>query len=166
MAPGLIERVDRWLAAKRPEFYARLQPGVTNAALDAFESRFALRLPEAFRAFYRWRNGQEPTCNASFHGNRMFSSLEEIAETKDMLDGMIGSEFENPHWWRRGWVPFLANGGGDHLCLDLTAEVGGTPGQLVAFWHDWENRSVQFARFEGWLSQLADEMEASTLHVV
>src|SRR5881394_3336293 len=99
---ALIERVDRWLAAQRPDYYTRLQPGVTDAALDAFESRFSLRLPESFRAFYRWRNGQEPTCSTSLQDNRMFSSLEEITETKDLLDGMIGSDFEDARWWRRG----------------------------------------------------------------
>jgi cell wall assembly regulator SMI1 len=165
MVRELIDRVDRWLARNRPEYYARLQPGVTGPVLDAFESRFALKLPEAFRQFYQWRNGQEPGCHASFQDNRMFSSLEEVAETKALLDGMIGSDFEDPRWWRRGWVPFLANGGGDHLCLDVAAEDGGTPGQLVAFWHDWEDRSVEYSSFEAWLRRLADSMEAGTLEL-
>lgn len=165
MLTALIERVDHWLAVNRPDYYGRLQPGVTDAAMDAFEVRFSLRLPEPFRAFYGWRNGQEPTCSASFQNNRMFSSLEEIAATKEMLDGMIGSDFEDPRWWRRGWVPFLANGGGDHLCLDVAAEDGGEPGQLVAFWHDWEDRSMKFPSFEAWLRQLADSMEAGTLEL-
>lgn len=163
MAKPLIERLDRWLAAERPDYYARLQPGATNASLDAFEARFSLRLPEPFRAFYHWRNGQELSCSASFEHNRRFSSLEEIADTKEMLDGMIGSDFEDPRWWRRGWVPFLANGGGDHLCLDLTAEDGGAPGQLVTFWHDWDNRSIKYPSFEAWLEQLVDSMENGTL---
>lgn len=163
MMPGLIERVDRWLAANRPDYYARLRPGATDAALDAFEARFALRLPVSFRAFYRWRDGQEPDCTSSLQNNRMFSSLGEVAQAKEMLDGMIGSDLDDPRWWRRGWVPFLANGGGDHLCLDVAAEDGGEPGQLVVFWHDWEDRSVKFPDFEAWLRQLADSMEAGTL---
>jgi cell wall assembly regulator SMI1 len=165
MVRELIDRVDRWLAGNRPEYYARLQPGVTGAVLDAFESRFALQLPEAFRQFYQWRNGQEPRCYASFQDNRMFSSLEEVAETKALLDGMIGFDFEDPRCWRRGRVPFLANGGGDHLCLDVAAEDGGTSGQLVAFWHDWEDRSVKYSSFEAWLRPLADSMEAGTLEL-
>src|SRR5439155_17528053 len=48
MVPELIERLERWLVVKRPDYYARLQPGVTNAALDAFETHFSLRLPHAF----------------------------------------------------------------------------------------------------------------------
>src|SRR5947209_14102249 len=102
MVQAVIERLDCWLAVHRPAYYARLQPGVSEAALDAFEFRFSLRLPEAFRLFYRWRNGQEPTCSASFQGNRTFAPLEEVAQTKEMLDGMVGSDFEDPRWWRRG----------------------------------------------------------------
>jgi cell wall assembly regulator SMI1 len=165
MTPSLIERVDRWLAANRPDYYARLRPGATDAALDAFETRFSLRLPGPFRAFYRWRDGQGSDCTASFQNNRVFMSLGEAAEAKELLDGMIGADFEDPRWWRRGWVPFLANGGGNHLCLDVTAEDGGEPGQLIAFWHDWENRSVKFPNFEAWLGQLADFMEAGELEL-
>jgi cell wall assembly regulator SMI1 len=165
MVPALIERVDRWLAVNRPDYYASLRPGATDASLDAFEARFSLRLPGPFRAFYRWRDGQKPDCSASFQNHRMFSSLDQVAETKDMLDGMIGSDFEDPRWWQRGWVPFLANGGGDYLCLDVTAVGGGEPGQLIAFWHDWEDRSVKFPSFEAWLRQLADSMEAGTLEL-
>jgi cell wall assembly regulator SMI1 len=44
----LIERVDRWLKANRPDYYALLQPGAAHAALDAFEMRVSLRLPAAF----------------------------------------------------------------------------------------------------------------------
>jgi cell wall assembly regulator SMI1 len=79
---------------------------------------------------------------------------------------MIGSDFEDPRWWRGGWVPFLGNGGGDYLCLDVAAEDGGAPGQLVAFWHDRENRPIEFESFEAWLRELAESMEAGTLELV
>lgn len=162
MVPALVRRLDRWLAANRPEYYARLQPGVSDGGLDAFEARFTLKLPVLFREFYRWRNGQEPTCTASFQDNRMFSSLEEVAEAKETLAGMIGSDFEDPGWWRRGWLRFLANGSADYLCLDVTAEAGGRPGQIVAFWHDWEDRSVEYNSFEEWLQALVGSMEGGT----
>jgi cell wall assembly regulator SMI1 len=165
MVSASIARIDGWLAVNRPDYYGRLRPGATEGALDAFESRFSLRLPESFRSLYHWRDGQQPACSASLQSNRMFSSLDEIAETKGMLDGMIGTDFEDPRWWRRGWVPFLANGGGDHLCLDVAAEDGGTPGQLIAFWHDEERRPVEYTDVESWLRQLADSMESGTLEL-
>jgi cell wall assembly regulator SMI1 len=62
-------------------------------------------------------------------------------------------------------VPFLSNGGGDHLCLDVVAEDGGTPGQVIAFWHDPENRSIEFASPDEWLETLVESMEDGTLEL-
>ena len=163
MVEALIRQMDHWLAANRPDYYVHLKPGATDAQLDAFEAQFLLKLPPEFRQLYHWRNGQEPTCSASFQGNRMFSSLEEIAETKEILDGMIGYDFDDPRYWRRSWVPFLHNGGGSHLCLDLAAEDGGQPGQLVAFWKADEDRLAEFASLEAWLMGLVTSMEDGTL---
>jgi cell wall assembly regulator SMI1 len=159
MVAKLIERLDRGLATKQADYYRQLQTGVTDEDLNNFEKRFGLNLPQSFRSLYKWRNGQRSDCYKSIEDNRMFSSLEEIVETKEMLDGMIGFDFEDLSWWRRGWVPFLSNGGGDHLCLDLTAEDGGHPGQVIAFWHDWEDRSVEYTGFDQWLEQLVEKVE-------
>jgi cell wall assembly regulator SMI1 len=166
MESALIERLDRRLATDRPDYYAQLQPGVTDEALDAFQARFGLVLPGMFRALYKWRNGQRPECLRSLQGNRMFTSLEEIAGSKEELDGMIGLDFEDPRWWRPGWIPFLHNGGGDHLCLDLAAVDGGKPGQLIAFWHDWEVRSVESGSLGEWLSTLVESMDDGTIELI
>jgi cell wall assembly regulator SMI1 len=165
MVAELIAGMDRWLATNRPDYYAKLQPGVTDAALTEFENQFQLKLPNSFCALYAWRNGQRADCSASLQDNRMFSSLEDIATTKELMDGMIGTDFDDPKWWRRGWVPFLSNGGGDHLCLDLVAEDGGTPGQVVAFWHDGKDRAIEFASLDEWLETLVESMENGTLEL-
>lgn len=159
----LIGRMDAWLAVRRPDYHALLQPGVDDGALDAFEAKFSLKLPEAFRALYRWRNGQPNSSFDSLQGNRMFSALEDIADTKEMLDDMIGFDFEDPATWRRGWVPFLSNGGGSHLCVDIDAEGGGRPGQLLGFWKADEDRPVEHASVEAWLAELVASMEAGTV---
>lgn len=158
----LIEEVDRRLARRRPNYYSQLQPGVGQQAIDAFQSRLGAQLPLAFSELYRWRNGQNPNCSAALINNWMFSPLEEVVSTKDLLDGMIGTDFEEPTWWSRGWVPFLSNGGGDHLCLDLAAELSGKPGQLLAFWHDWDNRSIKFASMEMWLQAVVRSLDEPT----
>jgi cell wall assembly regulator SMI1 len=166
MVKPLIERMDRWLAAHRPAYYALLQPGATDAELDKFEVRFSLKLPEAFRRLYGWRNGQDPMSSAPLQRNRTFSTLEEIASVKELLDGMIGYDFDEPRWWRRGWVPFLHNGGGSHLCVDVAAEDGGRPGQLVAFWKADKDRPVEYPSIEAWLAELVASMEDESLNLV
>jgi cell wall assembly regulator SMI1 len=122
-------------------------------------------LPGAFRQLYRWRNGHDQLHSESLVDNLMFSSLEDIAHHKELLDDLIGSDFEDPRWWRRSWVPFLENGAGDHLCVDLAAEDGGTPGQVLMFYHDWERRPVRSPSLEAWLADLVASMESGSLRL-
>ena len=100
MEVELISRLERWLAVNRPDYLAQLQPGVTDRRLDAFEERFSVKLPALFRALYGWRNGQPNSYSAPLQYNQMLMPLEDIAETKDLLDGMIGSDFDDPRWWQ------------------------------------------------------------------
>ena len=158
-----ITRIDRWLAAHRPDYYAQLRPGVEGAALDAFESQFSLQLPGAFRELYGWRNGQDPMSSDALVMNRSFMNLQDIADAKELLDEMIESDFDDPRYWRRGWVPFLHNGGGSYLCVDLGAEDGGTPGQLIGFWKADQDRPIEHPSVEAWLNNLADTMERGAL---
>jgi cell wall assembly regulator SMI1 len=155
----VLLKLDQWLAANRPDYYAMLPPGVTEAELDDFEREFSLRLPEAYRLLYRWRNGQAQDCTDTLVQNFMFASLADVRESKQLLDGMIGFDFEDPRWWRRSWVPFLANGSGDHLCVNLEAQDGGTPGQVRVFYHDSERRPLRAMSLEAWLEELVDAME-------
>lgn len=166
MINALIERMDRWLGKNRPEYCALLLPGASDAELNAFEAQFSITLPPAFRALYAWRNGQSPMSSAPLQGNRSFCSLEEVASAKELLDGMVGSDFDDPRYWRRGWVPFLHNGGGSYLCLDVAAEDGGQPGQVIAFWKSDEDRPIKFPSVEAWLTDLVESMEAGRLKLV
>jgi cell wall assembly regulator SMI1 len=166
MMESLIERMDRWLAANRPDYYALLRPGASDADLDTFETRFSVKLPPAFRALFRWRSGKDEVSSAPLQGNRSFCTLDEVARTKVLLDGMIGYDFDDPRYWRRGWVPFLHNGGGSYLCLDLAAEVGGQPGQLIGFWKQDEDRPVEYPSMEAWLDDLVASMEDGSLELL
>jgi cell wall assembly regulator SMI1 len=165
-AADYIARLDRWLANNRPDYYQSLQPGVSNADLDQFEVDFNVRLPESFRTFYRWRNGQANDCYASLQDNRMLMSLENIRAAKEVLDGMIGADFEAQNWWRREWVPFLDNGGGDHLCLDLSPMADGISPRVREFWHDMPERDVTQLTFQSWLGVLVEQMEEGRYEVV
>ncbi len=147
----LIAELDRFLASERPDLYATLQPGTTGDALDKFQATLVAPLPRLFRELYEWRNGQIEDTSEPFWDIWFFHPLEEVRDCKQMLDDMIGYDFDRPDWWGRGWVPFLGNRNGDHVCLDLTAEFKGEPGQLITFWHDWEVRSPGSFDLEWWL---------------
>src|SRR5262249_30106250 len=114
-----LARIDRWLASHRPDYYAQLRAGASVGELADFEGHLHVTVPMACADLYRWRNGQQSDCSEALTQNWMFMPLGDIAETKELMDGMIGFDFEDPRWWRRGWIPFLHNGGGSYLCLDL-----------------------------------------------
>lgn len=159
----LLDKIDHWISTNRPHYYALLQPGATSAELDALEDAILLKLPPEFRELYAWHNGQDPMAFESIEGNWSFMSLDEIRNAKEVLDGMIGFDFDDPKHWRRGWVPFLHNGGGSHLCIDVTAEDGGHPGQLVEFWKADSDRPIAFASVSKWLDALWLSMTQGTL---
>ena len=107
MPDKLIERLDAWLAVNRPEYYSALRPGISTNSLDAFDVRFSLTLPESFRKLYSWRDGQPSNLFESIYENWQFLSLDQITSTKQSLDEMIGTDFDDPKWWRKSWIPFL-----------------------------------------------------------
>ena len=55
-------------------------------------------------------------------------------------------------WWRLGWVPFVSNGRGDHLCLDLDPDADGKVGQVIEVSHDVQERCLVSSTFSEWLA--------------
>lgn len=156
-------RLEAWLRAHRPDYLDQLRPGATDRQLDEVEVAIGAELPRAFRELYQWRNGQPRQCYDGFVNNRMFASLESALDTWNILTPMIGRDFPHPSWWRRSWIPFLDNGGGDHLVVDLEGCFGGVPGQVLYFWHDWEDRSIVAPSVESWLEHLVEALESGVL---
>jgi hypothetical protein len=65
---ALIERLDRWLRAKRPKFVKHLKPGAKPVRIAALEKKIGSELPPGLRALLAWHDGQE--LGARFQGNR------------------------------------------------------------------------------------------------
>ena len=158
-----IRRLERWLKANRPDYLAQLQPGATDAQLDELEATLDVKLPEALRELYKWRNGQPDDCYDGLSHNREFSNINTVRENWEMLTEMIGADFEHSHWWRRSWVPFLYNGGGDHVVVDVEGSFGGERGQVLRFWHDWEDRSIVAPSIQSWLEHFVIALETGVL---
>ncbi|MEX3016882.1 SMI1/KNR4 family protein [Gymnodinialimonas hymeniacidonis] len=160
---GPIERIDTWLAEHRPAYYEGLNPGVNDAALDALAAQFDLVLPDAFRQLYLWRNGHSDYVAPSLVLNLQFPSLEALASTKTFLDDLIGYDFPDQGFWERSWVPFLENGGGDHLAFVADGSASG--GAVVMFYHDDPYRGERAGSLADWLEALASSMEDGSYEV-
>jgi cell wall assembly regulator SMI1 len=164
-AGQVIERLDCWLAQHRPEFYASLKPGLTDLELAEFEQLVGFEFPKAFREFYRWRNGEE-YLGDPFMYNRTIMPQSDVREAWKELSGMQEcGEWEQPQWYCRGWIPFLDNGGGSYLCLDLHGSFTGKRGQVIEFWCKDSDRPIVAEDFLSWLTWFVDSLETGDWHL-
>jgi cell wall assembly regulator SMI1 len=156
-----LVRLDNWLRTNRPRYYQQLLPGRTAEELQAFEDSLGFGLSQSLKELYQWRNGQPPDCSEAFQYNRMFQRLEDAAESRAILNGLLESGgFDRENWWNRKWVPFLQHYGGDLLCVDMDGSFGGKPGQVLYFYHDSEDRIIEFPSLEKWLGSFVLTLEA------
>lgn len=159
-----IERLDRWLAENRPEYYKQLNPGATDEEVADLEKSLGSTLPEEFKAFLKWRNGQGRRNFKSFYYNYQLMDAKEIAGTVQGLNDLLAAgDFDQVNWWSPQWVPFLRNGGGDNYCIDMGGSFGGTKGQVLEFNHDYESREIHNASFADWLETTVQALEKGFL---
>ncbi|MWC27925.1 SMI1/KNR4 family protein [Paenibacillus sp. MMS18-CY102] len=130
-----------------------LQPGAKDDDFQLLESILHITLPEELKSFYRVYNGQIWNIGTNcFIRNLTLSSISEIIENWTFLQEEfdLDDDFEadfgigiKPLLWNAKWIPIAANGGGDYLCLDTDPSEDGAVGQVLYFWHDWGNRTVE-----------------------
>lgn len=53
-------------------------------------------------------------------------------------------------WWNTKWLPIMENASGDHICIDFDPAPGGKIGQIIHYYHDWEDRRVIADDFGKW----------------
>lgn len=66
-------------------------------------------------------------------------------------------------WWRLGWIPFCGDGGGNHLCVDMDPDKGGTPGQVLTMWHDDATRVFVTPSLTEFIELIANRAEKGEL---
>lgn len=134
-----------------------LQPGASDEEIQLIENTLDVSLPEEMKSFYRMYNGQVWQYDGnSFLRNLTLSPTSKIIENwkflqeefdpADELELDIGKEIK-PVLWHSKWIPIAENGGGDYLCIDTEPSESGVVGQVIYYWHDWGNRSVEAKNF-------------------
>lgn len=138
----VLSRLDQWYATHLPAVWTTLRPGVTEADLDAFETRTALQLPEAFRALYRWHDGQDwsvggvlglafmPLAEVEFT-SMMWQDIAEGDGADINIDiyvvshptGAIREQYASP-----SVVPLLSDARSNAVALDLAPDLCGQLG--------------------------------------
>jgi cell wall assembly regulator SMI1 len=70
-----------------------------------------------------------------------------------------GDEIKNDLRWRKGWIPIMADFGGNHVMLDLDPGPRGKCGQLFSWYNNGSTPMRVVANsFAAWLDALAEEL--------
>jgi cell wall assembly regulator SMI1 len=155
-------RIEAWLEAQQEGLSARLAPGAREEDLAAAERKLGVRLPEDVRETFLRHDGEHK--HLGLFVGWMLMSLSEVLK-----------EWAFERWeeraprgrgpvkavsWSPRWIPLLANGAGDFVCVDLDPPEEGTPGQLITVHHDDPERIRMTRSLTSWLLRFADRLES------
>jgi len=131
--------------------------GATEEELDAFERQFQLKLPEDFKALYRYKNGSGYLSliwpqEGFYRGYRLLSLQEisakksyfqnedhEMVEFPDVIEEKQLKQLDKrikPYLFCKRWFPFAEYAGSLYLMLDYEPSEEGTVGQIICYVHD------------------------------
>jgi len=163
----LIQQFENWLQQHCPDYVARLQVGVEKDFWPGLEKSLGVTLPNDFKAFYQWRNG-----DAMQHGQYERSgfwfpynwmSRSSVINGRDLLNELLDNgEFELENWWNPLWVPFFEFNN-NYLCMDLDGCWTGQVGQVIEFWHEDRDRRILAPSFQQWFEALVVGLEQGRL---
>jgi len=157
---SLIQRLDTWMKANRADYYKNLKPGASAEDVAKFEEKLGAKLPPTLTELLIWK-GDDDDCDGRFLDNWSLMGLEDIVDAWTCLNELQeNGEFDDngKNWWNKAWVPFLANGGGDHLCVDVTGAVK-KKGAVLIFWHDEDDRDVEYASVDKLFTKFVTSLE-------
>ncbi len=82
-----IEQIEAVLAQKIPQFAKTLNPPATESDFEALETLVGNKLPEEFKIFYKWHNGQNRSPYVAFHveTHEILMPIADIIEWYDEL---------------------------------------------------------------------------------
>lgn len=166
------KRIAKWLK-KNADGWKPMKRKATEKQLEKAESELELKFPADLRGSCAIHNGSQDKWlflpvdgQCAFCLNTLNDMIREHRSLCDLLD--IG-EFEGDQpevdagiravTWHRSWVPFASNGGGDHLCIDLSPAKGGKKGQVISVGFDDTSRRKVANSLKDYLYDFANQME-------
>lgn len=180
---GRLAALDAWLATHAPETHSALNASASNDALDAFERHVGFTLPADFRTLYRWHDGQAESMDTTEAGvfglpfipladgqaewdvwHAMLTNNPELHETMpgqvSHPPGHIREQYITP-----GWVPFTKDSGGNSVGIDLDPGPLGTPGQVISFGRDENEKYVLSRSLAAFVDEFVRRLEQGRVRV-
>ncbi|KAF8522261.1 hypothetical protein BU17DRAFT_87354 [Hysterangium stoloniferum] len=176
-------RLRTWLHNNYPELGDTLNYGIAPPELLQLEQSLGYTLPRAVRDSYLCVDGQEAESAAGCSEGLFFGltllPLEDVvdewrfwrevdddpatganpllqASMHSVPDGWVRREYS-----QRGWIPLVADKGGNYLGVDMAPDAGGKPGQVIVFGRDFDTKVVMWRGDgeDGWARWLAGFVE-------
>jgi cell wall assembly regulator SMI1 len=165
-------RIIDWHAVNtRPDKF-QLNPGATPEAIAALEQAINAELPADFRESLLLHNGGECwllwygellTVDAILSQWNMYREWQShgtyaVADSEDWAANSIDGPIK-PIFWNTRRI-YITDNSGDHLTLDLDPPADGHYGQVIDHSHEVGPQEVLASSWFGFLSTLADDLEA------
>jgi cell wall assembly regulator SMI1 len=122
---ALLSQYESFLKSKAPAVFAALQPGLTDAEIDALEMKHGLKLTADLRGLYRWRNGTRPSANLDAFPNHQFVPLDVALSNRDDLRKQVSGTtpaqqqaYATYAGYRDAWVGLIVDAAGDGYFYD------------------------------------------------
>ncbi|GAB1779210.1 hypothetical protein PMEGAS67_46870 [Priestia megaterium] len=174
----LWNEFEQWLELNYLQDEDIFNAAATKIEIAQAENIMGLKFPESFKDILLMHNGQKSE-GLGVIGNYDLLSLDEIVHSwrvmKELFDGGEFEDFEEVEpvgpvkgefWWNPLWIPIVVNTTGDYICIDLDPAEGGKVGQIITFWHDWEEREVVSDSLEKWFQQIVTHLKNGTYKLV
>jgi len=145
-----LHNFDAWLTANRAELQSQLNECASSDAISSLRQHFSVEIPTDFCDYLAWHDGQ-PYESDTLYGNKRLMPLRDMMEAAQIFrDCAEAGEFATDDWWVDSWLPFVADGGGNHIVLDLAS------GAVHEYWKSDADRPNVARSFSDWLDQLVN----------
>jgi cell wall assembly regulator SMI1 len=157
MIAELIAQLDSRLSEVRPDYYKKLNQGISDETLNLLEEKYNRKIPVEMKYLYKWKNGQQGY--RSFVNNSCFLPLETVLKNAEELNKMIGKDFQQKNWWNENWLLIFENGNGSGMGIDLEGVFTNQPYQIIEFWAKNSIRRVLYPNLETLLQKIIEMYE-------
>ena len=176
-AVAAFGRIIEWVKGhkKARAILPSLRPPATGQAIAEFEAKAGIQLPPGLAAIYRLHDGQdEDAANDALTAggdvdsveSGLFPSIEGDGDLPFLLvplDELRRNLKGGMPGFRKGWIPFGANYGGDNIVIDLASDDPPQRGRVLQFNHEYGGATELAKSFGAYLEHIADGLASKKI---
>ena len=157
-----------WLSKNYPKNYAELNSPAAEDSFSVFKEATSYDFPRALRDLYRINNGGGNFAYYDFLPmDALISQWEANKETIDYDDPLPGSAYPantiKTSSYNEHWVPFLHDGSGNFIGIDLDPGSSGTIGQVITFGRDERFQHVLAPSLEDYITIILQQINIGNI---